>query len=117
MRKASSQKLLGLRPASPWDAVDWEADPDWEWRTAAEDTPEQLLTLWRDAVSRSRAHVRQAVADGGPGHIAAVVHPGGGSPSLRRLLVDLVEEYARHVGHADLLRESVDGLVGEDAPE
>jgi Protein of unknown function (DUF664) len=33
-----------------------------------------------------------------------------------RLLIDMIEEYARHVGHADLIRESVDGLVGEDPP-
>jgi hypothetical protein len=32
-------------------------------------------------------------------------------------MLDLIEEYARHTGHADLLRESVDGLVGEDAPD
>ncbi|MEU3465979.1 DUF664 domain-containing protein [Streptomyces sp. NPDC006733] len=111
-----SQKLLGNRPAAPWRAVDWDADPDWEWRTAAADTPEHLLALWQDAVATSRAGVRQALAEGGPGHLAAVVRPDGGSPSLRRLLVDLIEEYARHVGHADVLRESVDGLVGEDAP-
>ncbi len=42
--------------------------------------------------------------------------PDGSAPSLRRLLIDMVEEYARHVGHADLLRESIDGLVGEDPP-
>jgi Protein of unknown function (DUF664) len=29
----------------------------------------------------------------------------------------MVEEYARHAGHADLIRESIDGLVGEDPPE
>ncbi|WP_338088853.1 DUF664 domain-containing protein [Nocardioides daphniae] len=40
----------------------------------------------------------------------------GGHASLRRLVCDLVEEYGRHTGHADLLRESVDGLVGEDPP-
>jgi hypothetical protein len=32
------------------------------------------------------------------------------------MLVDVSGEYARHVGHADLVRESVDGLVGEDPP-
>jgi len=42
--------------------------------------------------------------------------PEGRSPNLRRLLVDLQDEYARHVGHADLFREAVDGLVGEDPP-
>ena len=36
--------------------------------------------------------------------------------SLRRLLCDLIEEYGRHTGHADLLREAVDGRVGEDPP-
>ena len=36
-------------------------------------------------------------------------------PNLRRVVVDMVEEYARHTGHADLIRESIDGLVGEDA--
>jgi len=42
--------------------------------------------------------------------------PDGRGPSLRRILIDMIEEYARHVGHADLIRESVDGLVGEDPP-
>ncbi|MGH3443602.1 MAG: DUF664 domain-containing protein [Nitriliruptorales bacterium] len=37
----------------------------------------------------------------------------GGLLSLRWILVHMIEEYARHNGHADLLRESVDGLVGE----
>jgi len=41
----------------------------------------------------------------------------GQSPNLRRFLVDVHDEYARHVGHADLLREAVDGLVGEDPPQ
>ena len=31
---------------------------------------------------------------------------------MRRILIDMIEEYARHTGHADLIRESVDGLVG-----
>ncbi|GAB6987092.1 mycothiol transferase [Nocardioides pyridinolyticus] len=38
----------------------------------------------------------------------------GRHPNARRIVLDLIEEYGRHVGHADLLRESVDGLVGED---
>ncbi len=50
------------------------------------------------------------------GHGRAVPTPSGTEQTLRRLLVDLVEEYARHTGQADLLRESVDGRVGEDPP-
>jgi uncharacterized damage-inducible protein DinB len=109
-----TRRLFGRELGPPWDAVDWDADPDWEWRTAAEDSPEQLMSLWRDAVTQSRAAVAEALAAGGLDQPAAISGPDGRSPSLRRILIDLVEEYARHVGHADLIRESVDGLVGED---
>jgi hypothetical protein len=47
---------------------------------------------------------------------AAIADDSGTHASLRRLLCDLVEEYGRHTGHADLLREAVDGRVGEDPP-
>ena len=40
----------------------------------------------------------------------------GEHASLRRLVTDLIEEYGRHTGHADLLREAVDGVTGEDPP-
>ena len=41
----------------------------------------------------------------------------GEHASLRRLVTDLIEEYGRHTGHADLLREAVDGVTGEDPPD
>jgi hypothetical protein len=110
-----SVRLAGLPPLPPFDAVDWDADPGWEWRSAADDSPEQLMSLWQQAVTRSRVAIAAALAEGGLDQLVRHgdwVEP----PSLRRVLVDLVEEYARHVGHADLLRESVDGLVGEDPP-
>jgi hypothetical protein len=109
-----SIKLHGRAPHPPWNTVDWDADPDWEWHSAAADSPEQLMSLWQDTVSRSRELVANALADGGLEHTAA--SRDGRAPSLRRLLIDMIEEYARHVGHADLIRESVDGLVGEDPP-
>jgi uncharacterized damage-inducible protein DinB len=111
-----TEKLQGRKMGPPWDAVDWDADPDWEWRSAADDTPEQLMTLWEQAVERSRAAIAAALAEGGLDQPAKFTWPDGRTPSLRRILIDLIEEYARHVGHADLLRESVDGLVGEDPP-
>jgi len=109
-----SVKLHGRDPHPPWDTVDWSADQDWEWHSAAGDTPEELMLLWLEAVGRSRALVAEALADGGLDRLAAFTSPGGRASSLRRLLMDMIEEYARHVGHADLIRESVDGLVGED---
>ena len=113
-----TRRLLGRDIGAPWNTVDWDADPDWEWRTAAADTPEQLMTLWRDAVVRSRSAVSEALADGGMDHLATgISNSHGEAPSLRRIVIDLIEEYARHVGHADLIREAVDGLVGEDPPD
>jgi hypothetical protein len=109
-------RLLGRELGAPWNAADWDADPDWEWHTAADDSPEQLMMLWGDAVARSRAAVAEALAIGGLDHLAKFTNSRGESPSLRRILIDLIEEYARHVGHADLIRESIDGLVGEDPP-
>jgi hypothetical protein len=109
-----SVRLHGRERQPPWNAVDWDADPEWEFRTAAQDTPEQLMSLWEDSVARSRVLVAEALADGGLGRPAAFTWPDGRSPSLRRLIMDMIEEYARHVGQADLIRESVDGLVGED---
>jgi uncharacterized damage-inducible protein DinB len=108
-----SERLHGRAPQPPWDTVDWDADPDWEWHSAAEDTPEQLYALWQDAVARSRSMVTEALADGGLGQLARRTSPDGHAPSLRWILCHMIEEYARHNGHADLLRESVDGLTGE----
>jgi uncharacterized damage-inducible protein DinB len=108
-----SRSLYARDRQPPFDAVDWKADPDWEWHTAAEDSPEQLLALWQDAVARSRSLVTQALDDGGLERLAQRTWPDGSAPSLRWILVHMIEEYARHNGHADLLRESVDGATGE----
>lgn len=110
--------LLGLEAGPPWDAVDWEANPDWDWRVTDEDTPEGLMALWRGAVGRSRAIVAEALANGGGlDQLGRYTTKSGESPNLRRILVDMIEEYARHAGHADVIRESIDGLVGEDPPD
>lgn len=112
-----STMVHGRAPSAPWDAVDWDADGDWPWHSAAQDSPDDLYRLWHDTVVRSRAALAEALEDGGLDRRIVYVHDSSEEPlSLRRLLVDMTEEYARHVGHADLIRETVDGLVGEDPP-
>jgi len=108
--------LTGEPLGPPWDAADWDGDNDWEVASAADDTPEQLYALWDGAVERSRARLDAALADGGMDQLIHVSGPDGRHANLRRLLCDLLEEYGRHTGHADLLREAVDGRVGEDPP-
>jgi uncharacterized damage-inducible protein DinB len=108
-----SRVLHERDPQPPWDTVDWDADRDWEWHSAVADSPEQLLSLWNDAVNDSRTLVAEALTIGGLEQLAKRTWSDGRSPSLRWILVHMIEEYARHNGHADLLRESVDGQTGE----
>jgi hypothetical protein len=89
-------------PRSGEGSLITDADPDWEWRTAAGDSPEELYGLWRGAVERSRVAMALVLADGDLGQRPKFSTRSGESSSLRRVLVDLHDEYARHVGHADL---------------
>jgi uncharacterized damage-inducible protein DinB len=105
--------LHGHKPAAPWDEVDWDEDPDWEWRTALDEEPDDLRARWREAVERSRERVAQAIAVKGLDTPAVRTARNGTATSLRWILMHMIEEYARHNGHADLLRESIDGQTGQ----
>jgi hypothetical protein len=112
----STRKLTGVPLDARWDPVGGQDDPDVVFASASGDTPEQLYALWDSTVARSRARFDAALASGGLGQSVHVSAPDGRHASLRRLLCDLIEEYGRHTGHADLLREAVDGVTGEDPP-
>jgi hypothetical protein len=103
----------GLMP--PFDTVDWEADRDWEWHSAKDDSPEELLALFDEACRRSDAVLDTALAPGGVGldGLSVAVDDERGQFSLRWILLHMIEEYARHNGHADLIRESIDGQTGQ----
>ena len=97
---------------SPWSDVDWDQTPNWEWDRASHEGPDDLFRQWRDAVARARDVVRTDMAVGTLDDRAAR-HEEDESPSRRWMLCHMIEEYARHCGHADLLREFIDGETGE----
>jgi hypothetical protein len=101
---------------APWDATGWDGGNDWEFESAADDSPEYLYELRDGAVERSHARLSMALARGGLDQLVDASGPDGDHASLRRLICDLIEEYGRHTGQADMLREAVDGRVGEDPP-
>ncbi len=109
-------KVTGAPMDPSWDDNGWDSNDNWEFESAAGDSPEVLYALYDEAVSRARARVTEAVADGGLDRLVEAHDDEGNHANLRRLLFDMVEEYGRHTGHADLLREAVDGRVGEDPP-
>ena len=111
-------KLRGEELVEPWRSLGHDGTDEWEFTTEAF-TAAETYAVFDEAVVRNTRRLEDAVADGGGGlDLVCHVDDGNGNhPRLRRLLHDLLEEYARHTGHADLLREAVDGRVGEDPPE
>ena len=107
--------LDGSSIGSPWTEIHDGSD-DFVWRTADEDAPADLYGWYDGAVLRARERWGRAIAAHGLDGASALHYDDGGVPSIRRLLHDVLEEYGRHTGHADLLREAVDGRVGEDPP-
>jgi uncharacterized damage-inducible protein DinB len=110
-----TEVVAGEPAPEPWASVDFEADPEWPWRSAASDSGRYLRALWTQAVNRSRAVVQAQLSRGEEAALSEthadwqLPHP----VSLRWVLVHMIEEYARHNGHADLLRERLDGSTGE----
>jgi len=103
-------RFLGRPERDPWVGVDWDTDPNWEFRTAADLRPEELRQRYREACDRSRQVVSEATSLD-----QQSVQPlrDGTHFSLGWVLLHLIEETARHAGHTDLLREAIDGTVGE----
>jgi len=106
--------LHGDAPHAWWTDADWAADRDWEWTVARTLSPDELRHRFTATAARSDERIERALAAGGLDAVAVRRDRDTGEPvSLRWILVHLVEEYARHNGHADLIRESVDGATGE----
>jgi uncharacterized damage-inducible protein DinB len=94
--------LAGVEAEFPWTAE----DPDADLRPEEGDTVESITALYRDECARSR-EVLAGIDD------PAALRPlGDGEVSVRRVLIHMVEETARHAGHLDILREQIDGATG-----
>jgi len=113
---AALVKLAGRPIPSVWDDNGWDGDDDWEFNSAAEQSAAELYDLYDEAVDRARGVVRAILDERGLDAGSAVTLEDGTRVSVRRILFDLLEEYGRHTGHIDLVREAVDGRAGEDPP-
>ncbi len=102
-------RFLGNPQPDPWASAPWEDDPDWDLHSAVHDDPDALRALYRAACERTRQSLATANLD----DLSVGVNHDGEQWNLRWILTHMVEETARHNGHADLLREAIDGSVGE----
>lgn len=91
-----------------WETQRQEGWDGWSLRTTAGETPQVLF----DSLTETQRLTERIV--GGAPSLEALSHemPYGEPCSLRWVLLHLVQEYGRHLGHADLIREAIDGTVG-----
>jgi uncharacterized damage-inducible protein DinB len=82
-------------------------DADFDQAVADPAVVEEAFSLWREQVRLAEEYY-QTVED-----LGATVDVGGDQAEIRDIVVHMIEEYARHCGHADLLRECIDGRTGQ----
>lgn len=110
-----SWAMAGQRPITRTSLPDGVDVEEWQFVVTDDETAADLYSWWDEAVVRSRQQLAEIITAGKldePGHLDF----DGTRPTIRRYVCDLVEEYGRHTGHADLIREALDGRVGEDPP-
>jgi uncharacterized damage-inducible protein DinB len=88
----------------PWT----DDDPDADFRVEPDDTPEIILAMHEDEVARARV-----IAAGAASFDDIAADPRAKGRSLRWIMIHMIEEYARHLGHADIMREAIDGGTGD----
>ena len=96
----------GQEVSFPWT----KEDPDADWRIEPEETTEDVLGLYHGECDRGREIVAATSSLD-----EVVEHPRNRDWKMNRrwILTHMIEETARHVGHADILREQIDGVTGE----
>lgn len=100
--------FLGTSVEDPWA----DRGPDGRWAVAADESPADLLTRLHAGGERTREIVEPASL---PDRAATGGRFGGEEPprTLAWILFHVLQEYARHAGHLDIVRELIDGSVGE----
>jgi hypothetical protein len=91
-----------------------DRDGDFDGAVADPRVVAEAWDAWRAEVDFAERFVAEAPSLDITGNDPLNQHgSGGGSMSLREALVEMIHEYARHLGHADLLRERIDGRIGQ----
>jgi uncharacterized damage-inducible protein DinB len=102
------RRVMSGLDAPPYFYSDDAPDDDFDGAVADPDVVAQAWQVWREEV----AFAERFVAEAPDLDVTGNEHRRG-PVSLRWVLVHMVEEYARHNGHADLLRQRIDGAVGQ----
>lgn len=96
--------FAGRQGDDPWT----EEGPDSDFRIEPHETSEQIVAFYRETCAESRA-----IVDATDDLDALSVRDGTNKYNLRRTMIRMIEETARYAGHADILRELIDGQTGD----
>jgi hypothetical protein len=101
-------RLADTGMPEPFASLDFDSDPDAEMTMAESLSADEIHSLFNNSILQADEHVGRVatLAD-----LSALCNRDGDHWSTRWILVHMIEEYARHCGHADLIRESIDGDV------
>ncbi len=102
--------FAGSEATEPWNQAPWDDDPDWDFNIAATLEPQIMFDRYERQCHRSREVVTAADS---LDQLSVRTNRQDEAWSLRWILVHMIEETARHAGHMDLIRESVDGATGD----
>jgi hypothetical protein len=114
MERAGFRKMMAGQDVPRLFCSDTDRDGDFDGAVADPQVVAEAWEAWRAEVDFATRFVAEAPSLDITGNDPLNQHgSGGGSMSLREVLVGTIEEYARHMGHADLLRERIDGRIGQ----
>ncbi|MEJ7629900.1 MAG: DinB family protein [Nocardioidaceae bacterium] len=101
--------FLGVPVAEPWG----DDDAAGRWRVGRDESARSLLDALRTGGRRTREIVETAASVAQAAPRGARFAPDEPAPTLERVLLHVLQEYARHVGHLDVVRELLDGETGD----
>lgn len=101
-------RFLDAGMPEPFATLDFESDADAEMTLAESLSADEIHDLFATSIRKADEHIGTVAS---LEDLSALSNTHGDRWSLRWILVHMIEEYARHCGHADLLRESIDGDV------
>jgi uncharacterized damage-inducible protein DinB len=104
-----NEAFAGNDSLEPWASAPWDQDRDWDFNIASELDADVIIERYQTAVAMSQQI--ELAADSLD--TLSVRTRKDEHWSLRWIMVHMIEEYARHTGHADLIRESIDGETGD----
>jgi hypothetical protein len=114
MERRTFRELMAGRGVPRLFSSDTDPDGDFDGAVPDPQVVAEAWDAWRAEVDFGTRFVAEAPSLDITGDDPLNQHGSGGGPmSLREVLVGLIEEYARHMGHADLLRERIDGRIGQ----